>query len=84
MNAVSPYGGRTSAQVKKQLADLKAKTKKKTAEMRRHREGTGVGSPFKSSFLTTEELLLTTMNPQTIDGIIEDGDSSILIVLKSK
>ncbi len=75
VNAASLHGGWTVKQVKKQLADLKSKTWKKTAAIRKYRKGTGDGSPCKITLSAIEELMLTTINPQTIDGIIEDGDS---------
>jgi hypothetical protein len=78
VNSVSTHGDRTADQVKKKLGDMKSDTRKKASAIRNHRMATGGGSPCKTSLSAPEELLLATINPQTISGIIEDGDSAIV------
>ena len=76
VNAVSKSGQRTSIQVKKKISDLKVDVKKKAADIRRHRQATGGGGPPDQTLGTAEELLLSTINPQLFEGIIDEGDTS--------
>ena len=68
-------GGRTADQVRKQLTDQKAKTRAKAATINREMQKTGGGSAQCVILSAIEELLLASMNPQTLDGIIKNGDT---------
>ena len=79
VNAVTEGEPRSWSQVKKKLSDYKSETKKKAMKILRHQKATGGGPPINESLNTAEELLLSTMNPQTYEGIIDDGDTSMSI-----
>jgi len=79
VNAVSTSGPRTVQQVTKKLSDFKSDTKKKGSQVKTYSGGTGGGSPIKITLSPSEELLLSATNPQLIDGIINDGDTSMII-----
>ena len=74
MNAAS-FGGRTEDQVRKQLCDQKTKVRAKAAAIRRERQKTGGGPASADTLSPLEDILLSTMNPQIIVGIIPNGDS---------
>ena len=61
--------------VRRHLIDIKSKAKKKAASIRAERLKTGGGPPSDLSLTLTEEILVDMMNPQTIEGIITDGDT---------
>ena len=71
----SSLGGRTVEQVKKQLSDQKSKVRGKAAAIRRERQKTGGGPPTTECLAPIEDVLLSTMNPQLIVGIISDGET---------
>ena len=73
VNAVG-MGGRSIEQVKKQLSDRKTKTRAKAAKQNRERQKTGGGSAASVALNEMESKLLANMNPQTITGIIKDGE----------
>ena len=68
-------GGRTGKQVHKQLSDQKSNTRRKAAIINRERQKKGGGQAVSIPLKPIEKLLLSTVNPHKISGIINDGES---------